>query len=60
MRIHSKYFMEDMRDKYGIGIIIAPDGYVYCRINRGMYGLKQATRLAYDALLINLKTWLCT
>ena len=55
MRIYSKYFLQDMRDKYNIDSIIAPDGYVYCKIKRGMYGLKQATRLAYDKLLQNLK-----
>jgi len=55
MRIHSKYFLQDMRDKYNIDSIIAPDGYVYCKIKRGMYGLKQAARLAYDKLLQNLK-----
>ena len=54
MRIHSKYFMEDIREKYNIVNIIAPDGYVYCRIKRGMYGLKQAARLAYNALVSNL------
>ena len=55
MSIHSKYFIKDMQDKYGIDNIIAPDSYVYCRIKRGMYGLKQAARLAYDAILTNLK-----
>ena len=55
MRIHSKYFLQDMHDKYNIDSIIAPDGYVYCKIKRGMYGLKQAARLAYDKLRENLK-----
>ena len=43
--------MSDMRDKYDIVKSIAPDGYVYCKIKRGMYGLKQAARFAYDALV---------
>ena len=55
MRIHSKYFLQEMREKYKIDSIIAPDGYVYCKIKRGMYGLKQAARLAYDKLRENLK-----
>ena len=55
MRIHSEYFMKDIHNKYGIDNIISHDVYVYCRIKRGMYGLKQAERLAYDALLISLK-----
>ena len=50
MKIHSKYFLPDIQDKYNIQSIVHTDGYVYCRIKRGMYGLKQATRLAYDSL----------
>ena len=29
MRIHGKYFLEDMRKKYNINQLITPDGYVY-------------------------------
>ena len=50
MRIHEKYFMPDIRQKYKIDEKVTSNGYVYCRIKRGMYGLKQAARLAYDAL----------
>ena len=53
IRIHSKYFLEDIRQKYNITSLIAPDGYVYCKIKRGMYGLKQAARLARDQLITN-------
>ena len=28
-----------------------PDGYVYCEVRKGMYGLKQADRLAFDNLV---------
>ena len=49
--------MAAMRNKHGIVRFIIPDGYVYCKIKRGMYGLKQAAQLAYDALLINLKKY---
>ena len=38
--IHNKYFLEDIRKKYNINAIVAPDGYVYCKIKRGIYGLK--------------------
>ena len=31
------------------------DGFVYCRIKRGMHGLKQAARLAYEKLVQNLR-----
>jgi hypothetical protein len=55
MRIHGKYFLTDIREKYDIYSIISPDGYVYCKIKRGMYGLNQAARLARDQLIDNLK-----
>ena len=46
MRIHNKYFPSDVRKKYNIDNLITDDGYVYYRIKCGMYGLKQAARLA--------------
>ena len=51
MRIHEKYFYPDIRQKYNIGSLINEDGYVYCRLKKGMYGLKQAARLAHDKLV---------
>ena len=54
MRIHGKYFLDDIREQYDITSIIAPDGYVYCKIKRGMYRLKKAARLARDELIENL------
>ena len=50
MRIHSKYFFPDIRTQYNLHDKIASDGYIYCKIKKGMYGLKQAARLAYDDL----------
>ena len=50
MRIHKKYFTKEICNKYGIQQKIATDNYIYCKIKRGMYGLKQAARLAYDLL----------
>ena len=55
MRIYSKYFSQDMKSKYSISSLVVEDGYVYCKIKRGMYGLKQTARLAYDNLVTNLK-----
>jgi len=40
MRIHSRYFFKVMRNKYNIDQLIAPDGYVYYKIKKGMYSLK--------------------
>ena len=55
IRIHGKYFVGEIRKKYHIDDIIAPDGYVYCEAIRGMYGLKQAAKLARDQLITTLK-----
>ena len=51
MRIHSKFFFDDIREKYNIDELVASDGYVYVRIEKGMYGLKQAAVLAYNNLV---------
>jgi len=57
MKIHSKYFCKELREKYNIDSLIANDGYVYCKIKKGMYGLKQATRLAYDDLVTHFSKY---
>ena len=54
IRILFKYFPPDIRQKYNISSLVAPDGYVYCKIKKGMYGLKQAARLARDQLKAHL------
>jgi hypothetical protein len=50
MRIHSRYFDEDFRKLYKLNEKIASDGYIYCEIKKGMYGLKQASIVAYKQL----------
>ena len=50
IRIHSKYFSKFFRDLYGLHNKIADNGYIYCEISKGMYGLKQAAILAYKKL----------
>ena len=50
MKIHSKYFLPHITQKYDIKNKIHTEGYVYCRIKWGMYGMKQAASLAYDSL----------
>jgi len=54
MRIHYKHCPQDIRDKYALEHKVAADGYVYVKIKKGMYGLKQAAILAYDHLKHNL------
>ena len=54
MRLHSKYFFDDIQSKYDIDSKLASNGYIYIRINKGIYGLKQAAVLAYNQLVMNL------
>jgi hypothetical protein len=55
MRIKYKYFPQAIRDQYTLATFLAPDGYIYIRIQKGMYGLKQAALLAYQHLVNQLK-----
>ena len=55
MRIHAKYFPTEMREEYDIENLTANDGYVYVKIKKGMYGLKQAAILAYTQLIGKLE-----
>ena len=55
--IHAKYFLPDIRDKYNIDSLVHTDGYVYCQLKRGMYGLKQAACLARDKLITHLANY---
>ena len=54
IRIHYKYFLPDVKHKYNIATLVHIDGFVYCKLQKGMYGLKQAARLARDQLIKNL------
>jgi hypothetical protein len=56
MRIHSSLLPQAIIDHYQLDVLIAPDGYVYVRIDGGMYGLKQAGRIANEALVQRLAT----
>ena len=50
MRIHRKYITEEIKNQYNTDQYTSNDDFIYCRIKRGMYGLKQAARLAYDLI----------
>ncbi len=54
LHIPAKYFSPEFRQIYDLHGKIHSDGYVYCRIIKGMYGLKQAAILAYKLLLKRL------
>ena len=46
MRVHLRYFDEEIKKLYKIDELVDADGYVYCEICKGVYGLKQASILA--------------
>ena len=54
MRIAYKYFPADIINRYKLNDKVAQDGYVYIKIKRGMYGLKQAALLAHQQLITTL------
>jgi hypothetical protein len=54
MRIKYKYFPATIRLQYNLEQFLAQDGYVYIKIKKGMYGLKQAAILAYKHLVNQL------
>ena len=48
-----KYIPQDIQEKYNLNNKVHK-GYVYVKIKRGMYGLKQAAILAHDELVSHL------
>ena len=50
MQIHSQYFDQHLQKLYNLYRKIDKDGYVYCNIQLGMYGLMQAAILAYKLI----------
>ena len=49
MKVPFKYFPEDVRQKYNLYSKVH-NGFIYIKIKKGMYGLKQAALLAYEFL----------
>ena len=56
MKITGKYYPPDIITRYKLQRIRSSDGYVYCKIQKGMYGLKEAAVLAYNQLSTRLQT----
>jgi predicted transcriptional regulator len=46
-----KYFPNAIRKQYSLDHFVTPTGYIYIRIKKGMYRLKQAALLAYKHLV---------
>eukprot|EP00957_Ditylum_brightwellii_P067313 5108508-Ditylum_brightwellii.AAC.1 len=45
MEIYNKYFNAELRKLYNIDELVDENGWLYCEIRRGTYGLKQAAIL---------------
>ena len=50
MKMKYSIFPPDIIKKYNLDKLVATDGYIYIRIKKGMYGLKEAAVLAYNQL----------
>ena len=50
MRINGKCITDEIAKEYQTDNYMHQDGYIYCKIKRGTYGLKQAAILAYDLI----------
>ena len=55
MKIHIKNFPPDIIEYYNLNEKVTQDGYIFIRIKKRMYGLKQAALLGYKNLVKNLK-----
>ena len=55
MQVICKYFPQDIIKRYHLDKLKTSDDYVYKRIKKGMYELKQAALLAYNNLKESLQ-----
>ncbi len=55
MKVLLKYFPTDIQERYNLKDKVTANGYIYIKIKKGMYGLKQAAILAYNHLIQNLQ-----
>ena len=51
MKLPFHIIPEEIRIQYNLYNLVEPDGCVYIEIRKGMYGLKQAARLAFDNIV---------
>ena len=54
MKVHISLIPEEIIEHYNLWDIVDSEGYVYIRLNKGMYGLPQAGILAYQLLVERL------
>ena len=54
IRILCKYIPDNIRKRYGLNEKLADNGYIYVKIKKGTYVIRQATVLTFDNLVRNL------
>ena len=54
LQILKKYFSSKFRDLYKLHDKIHHDGFIYCKVKKVLYRLKQAAILAYNLLVQRL------
>ena len=57
MQMKFSLLPSDIVTKYKLDEKVTADGYVYIKIRKGMYGLKEAAVLAYNQLSKFMKTY---
>ncbi len=55
MRLKLVDMPDDVIEQYKLHNLATPDGYVHCKIQKGMYGLPQAGIIAQELLAKQLK-----
>jgi hypothetical protein len=55
MRLTLSNIPADIIEHYKLDEIATPDGYIYCKIQKGMYGLPQAVIIAQELLADQLE-----
>ncbi len=55
MRLKLSDILANVIEHYKLNDITTPDGYIYCEIQKGMYGLPQAGIIAQNLLADQLK-----
>ena len=55
MKVLYNHLPDDIKQKYNLHTKVTSNNYIYIRIKKGMYRLKQAAILAYDNLQRRLK-----
>ena len=57
MKVKYKQTTDDIKVQYNLHEKVTSNDYIYIKIKKGMYELKQATIFAYNSLQANLRSF---